>query len=448
MNENLKELSKDDLISLTTPQKKDSTFFERSDLANEIISHKPNFLEKWALLVFLILLLLLVAGTHFVRYPDIVNAKAVLTGTNAPKEIIARQTGKLTTLLVTNNQTVKQGEILGWIESNADTRQVIDLSERLDAAARHLETGNPGGIKPILLGKRLHLGELQASYQVFISAWQKYEDHLVNGFFAKRKDMLYSDISSLKAMKGKISEQISITSEENSLAVKTFEMNKKLFNDKVISAEEYRQAQNILLNKQKIDPQMAINLISQDNQIRDKQKEIDQLDHDIQQQQLLFEQSLQTLRSQVSEWLLQYTIQSPAAGLVEFTLPLQPNQHLEQGKLLGYVNPPDSKFYIEIKLAQNNFGKIDTGMKVQLRFDAYPYQEVGYIPGKLSHLSNVATDSGFLGTVQLTNGLVTNQKRTVQYKAGLTAQALIITKDVSLLERLYYAIVKATSTSK
>lgn len=255
-------------------------------------------------------------------------------------------------------------------------------------------------------------------------------------------------IAALEGMKGKTAAQKNLTQQENELAKKTFEMNDILYKEKVISAEEYRQAQAALMNKQKAEPQMDATILSQQNQVRDKQKEIDQLNHDIFQQQKIFEQALHTLKSNVDEWLRQYTIPAPVDGQVVFVLPLQQNQYIDQGKLLGYVNPPDSKYYAEVRLAQNNFGKVDTGMKVQLRFDAYPYQETGFVPGTLNYISKVAIDSGFLGTVRLDKGLITNQDKKLQYKPGLKAQALVITKDMRLLERLYYNIVKSTSLNK
>ena len=103
---------------------------------------------------------------------------------------------------------------------------------------------------------------------------------------------------------------------------------------------------------------------------------------------------------------------------------------------------------MELSLPQNNLGKVDTGMQVQLRFDAYPYQEVGFVKGKLNYMSPIASDSGFLATVNLQNGLHTNLNKTIQYKNGLQAQALIITKDMRLLERIYYSVVKSVSPGK
>jgi len=58
-------------------------------------------------------------------------------------------------------------------------------------------------------------------------------------------------------------------------------------------------------------------------------------------------------------------------------------------------------------------------MKVQLRFDAYPYQESGFVSGTLNNISKVALDSGFLGTVKLEKGLLTNHNNEFQFKTVL-----------------------------
>ena len=91
----------------------------RSDAISEIISRRPRFTERWALFIFMIILLLLSAGTWFIKYPDVIQANATLTAANAPKEIITRQEGKLDQLFVNNDDNVVQGQTIAWIESSA-----------------------------------------------------------------------------------------------------------------------------------------------------------------------------------------------------------------------------------------------------------------------------------------------------------------------------------------
>jgi len=437
-------LSADDLREASV----NNNLSERSEETQEIIAARPGFVEKWALFIFLLLLLLLIGGTWLVKYPDTLQGAAVLTGNNAPKEIIAKESGRLTALFVKNNQQVSRGEIMGWLESTASAKEVIDLAERLKNSTRLLANGPAGSVSALFNNRFENLGELQLPYQTFVAAWQQYNDYLVNGYYYKRKHMLHSDITSLQSIRQMSDTQRSLSQKDNELGKKSFEMNESLFKDKVISAEEYRVAQSALISKQLILPQMDANRIIQDNQIRDKQKEIDQLNHDIIQQQKTFEEALQTLKSAVSDWLKRYTLQAPADGQVVFVLPVQQYQYIEQGKLLGYVTPPDTAYYAQVRLSQYNFGKLDTGMVVQLRFDAYPYQEMGFVTGKLDYISRVAIDSGFLGTIKLDKGLITNQNKEIPYKSGLKAQAIIITRDMRLLNRLYYSIVKTTSMNK
>ncbi len=419
----------------------------RSEMAQEIISRKPASFEKWALLIFLSILLLIIAVAGFIRYPDIIEGTALLTGKNAPKEVVTRFNGRLTGLFVENNQVVKANQVLGWIEGAADPKEVIKLSENLDSAAKLLANDHLEELSGLFIYRMENLGELQGGYQTFITAWQQFNDYLINGFFVKRKDMLLHDIGSLQHIRQKTIEQKELKIEENKLAKKTFEMNEVLYKEKIISEEEYRTAQSIYMNKLVTIPQLEATISSQDNMIRDKQKEINQVEHDILQQQKLFEQALFTLKSAAEDWIIRFVLRSPVDGKVAFTLPLQENQFVEQGKLLAYITPEDAGYYAEVKLAQHNFGRVDTGMKVQLRFDAFPYQEVGFIPGKLGYLSGTAIDSGFLGRVELPS-LSTSRNKEIPFKNGLKARALVITRDMSLLQRIYYGITRSLEMNK
>jgi cytochrome c biogenesis protein ResB len=55
----------------------------RSTAVNEIIANKPGFLIRWANLIFLLILLLILAAVFFIRYPDVVPAAGRLVQSNA-----------------------------------------------------------------------------------------------------------------------------------------------------------------------------------------------------------------------------------------------------------------------------------------------------------------------------------------------------------------------------
>jgi|SRR5690625_374645 len=92
--------------------------------------------------------------------------------------------------------------------------------------------------------------------------------------------------------------------------------------------------------------------------------------------------------------------------------------------------------------SQHNFGKVLVGQPVQLRVPSYPYEQFGILNGRLSYTSKVASDSGFLGRVDLPNGLYTEYYKKNQFRSGLRATAIIISKPMRLLEHFYYNMKK------
>ncbi|HEX9511694.1 MAG TPA: HlyD family efflux transporter periplasmic adaptor subunit [Puia sp.] len=418
---------------------------KRADAVQEIISRQPSFIERWALLLFLLVLLLLFAGTWFIKYPDMIQANATLTAANAPKEILVRQDGKLTTLFVANDSDVKQGGTIGWIESTASHKEVLLLYSLLDSGERLLSRNETERVSALFRNEFLNLGELQASYQQFISSLQQFNDYLVNGYYYKRKRVLFEDLAYLQKMHQSIDMQKQLVQQDFALAQETVDANNSLYNDKVISKQDLRDQKSKLVGKQLSIPQLEATLLTNENTQASKEKEIDELEHAISQQKTIFRQALETLRSLAGDWKKRYIITAPIEGKVVFIVPLQENQFMQSGKTIGYVNPPDSKYYAQITLPQSNFGKVDTGQKVQFRFDAYPYQEFGFILGRLKYISKVPSDSGFLATVELPNGLITNYNKTIQYRNGLRSQALIVTRDARLIQRFYYNFIKGTS---
>ncbi|NLR62642.1 HlyD family efflux transporter periplasmic adaptor subunit [Chitinophaga polysaccharea] len=381
---------------------------QRSEMVQEIISHKPGFLERWALYLFLIILLSLFSTTWFIKYPDIIEANAVLTATNAPKEIIVRQEGRLVNLLTFNRKKVKKNELLGLMESNASHQEVLELSMQIDSCITLFNHGRFEKVVRYFSRHHNNLGEIQQPYGDFIKSLQQFDDYVVNGFYARKTETLRQDATSMDQAKLTLQQQLELTEQDVKLAEESYNMNKELFDGKVIAKEEFRNEKSKFVNKKMSIPQLTASLISNESQKRDKLKEIDQLQHDYLQQKVLFQQAIQSLKNVVDEWKRKYVIMAPIAGEVVLNVPLQENQFLLQGKTLGYIDPGFSQYFAEISLPQTNLGKIDTGLQVQLRFAAYPYQEVGFVKGTINYVSKIASDSGFMATVRLDNGLVTN----------------------------------------
>lgn len=417
----------------------------RSQSAQDVLSKKSGFIEKWALGLFILILTLLLAGSWFIHYPDTVTAIATLNARNAPKEIYSRTEGRLTKLLIRNDQDVKAGQIIGIIESTASSQEVLALSDKLSVSLQMLSEKKFREVSANFDSTYRSLGELQTAYQQFTLSLQSFNDYMVNDFYAQKAKMLQEDIHSIEALNDNFSQQLALSKQDLELSKESFDINAQLQQDKVISKEELKNYQSRLIGKKISIPVLDAALINNNSRLREKRQELNLLTHDMAQQEILLAQALQTLKSQVCEWIKRYIITAPVAGKIVFPSLIEENQFIQNNKLIAFVNPAEPRFYAEVYVSQMNSGKIDTGQRVFLRFDAYPFQEFGQVPGKLVYISGIATDSGFYSIVDIEGELFTTRRKHIQYKNGLKATVVIVTSDRSLLERLYHNIVKETS---
>ncbi len=413
-----------------------------SNEVQEIISYRPVWILRNGITLFMLIITCLIVVTYFIQYPDVVNTKAKLTSINAPKEVITKTAGKLIKLFAKEGEQKIQGEVLGYMESTANNEEVILLSKNIDTATILFNKNNLQASLSFLQNNYSNLGELQQNYQIFSTTYQTFKNYLSNGFYIRKKAMLSNDLSFLQKMHSNLLNQKGLNTEDLTLQQQTFDANESLKNDKIISALDYRNETSKLISKKLTLPQISSAIISNEAQQNEKLKEIAELENVIAQQKSIFNQSLNTFKSQIDGWKQKYLLIAPTSGKIAFATFLQENQQLQANQIICFINPENTQYYAEVYIPQTNFGKVQKGQEVLLKFPSYPFQEYGSVKGKIDFISNISTDSGYLAKVVLQQGLNTNYNRQVQFRDGLLAQGEIITKDMRLLERFYQNVIK------
>ncbi len=417
----------------------------RSEEVTEILSVKPPFLVTWGITIFFIVLVGIVAACWFIRYPDVVPAKAKLTSINAPKEIKTKTDGKLEALLVAEDQVVKKGAVLGYLESRANAEEIISLSKLVDSIQKMLSDNQVLAAAGLFQKPLLHLGEVQHDYQVFLSALYVFRQYLAAGFYPQKRRMIQKDFNYLQKLNDNLQQQLVKQRESLALQQEDFAASEYLKKEKVISATEYRTEKSKLISKELGIPQIESSLLSNENSRNEKQKELMELENQIAQQKNIFIQSLNTFKVEIDDWKAKFLLIAPIEGRIAFATFIQQNQQLQASQLVCFINPGNSQYYAELYMPQSNFGKIRLQQKVLLKLPAYPYQEYGKLEGRLQFISNIPTDSGYLAKVSLRQNLQTNYQKQVQFRNGLTAEAEIVTRDLRLLERFYFSLKSAVT---
>ncbi|WP_341841539.1 HlyD family secretion protein [Chitinophaga caseinilytica] len=409
--------------------------FMRSDAMEEIFSSKPGWMERRALWFYTGILAAILVTAWFIRYPDIIDASGTLTAYNAPKELLPYESGRIIRLFAQNNSRVPAGATIAWLQSTADHATVLRLREIVQKSTELAMAGNgESSLRAIPTGME-HLGELQQNYRELMQTVQQYRGYLNEGFYMRKNAVLKRDMERLQLELATIRKQQLISQQDLTIARERYQVQEKLLKEKVTSNDEFRNHHSNYLSKEIAANQYDLSILSAETRLSEKRQEVDALAQDLERNASAYLHLLEVLGSKIEDWRKRYTIIAPVEGEIAFVMPLQENQYVTQGKVLGYVSPAGNTQYIEVNLAQENFGKIDTGMQVLLQFQAYPFHEFGHVPGRVSYISSVPSDSGFLASIRLEQGLLTNRNQQLPYKNGLRVKARIITRNLRLLER-------------
>lgn len=404
---------------------------------------KLNKLAKYGTIITCIILVIVALFTWLIRYPETVNSEAKLTGTNAPKPIIAHLSGRLQLLLKKNGDQVKKDDIIGCVETTADIDEVLKFENFVDTLYMLVNSDNSDGIQEIMRQSFSGLGELQSDYQGFMQSYLPYRDYVLGDYARRKKDLLNKDINMVNKSRQVLREQEVLSQQDLELNYTTLDKNKKLLEEQIISEQEYRELVSQHLNKKMSEPQMKSEYINKESQLNAINKELVEIDNMVATHKTEFRQAVYNMKSRIDEWKQQHLLIASEGGKLSFSRFLQENQVVEGGQVLAYITPEHSSVYMETLVPQSNFGKVTTGQKVILRFEAYPWQEFGTLTGTIDYISPIPVDSGYyLAKIQLPEKLVTNHHKEIPFVEGLKAQSEIVTKDMRLAESLYYDLVK------
>ncbi|MDN5285034.1 MAG: HlyD family efflux transporter periplasmic adaptor subunit [Mucilaginibacter sp.] len=408
-----------------------------SDDIQDIISASPPWLLRWGITLFFMIIMLILGLSAFIKYPDIIKTQLKITSLDAPKSIVAKVSGKLSTLLVVNDQTVMTDQPLGYLESTANHKDVLDLIEQLRQLQQQELTGKP--ITDWVFSKKsnYNFGELQVAYQTFIQNFLDYLATINSGVFIKRKAFLQQDLINLQKQAKQLTVQKSLQQHDFKLAAEEYEMHKNLALEDAETKAELRGAESNYLNKQSPLVQIDASIIASASNYAAKQKEILELDNQMIEEKTKFMQALNSLISQAEEWKGKYVLTASQPGKVSLAGNIQKNQVLQSGQDVFYINPGSDNFFGEMAIPQINMGKVKTKQVVLIKLKSYPFEEYGMIRGQINTIDDVPyRDSIFLSKVDFIQKKGTDFKKEIHLKQGMLADAEIITENATLLQRI------------
>ncbi len=414
----------------------------RSEEVQEILSYVPNWMIRWGNTLLLLLLLMVLFITWFVKYPDVISTEVMITTTIPPEKVYAKTSGQIETLLKNDGDVIQKNETIAIIENSADYKDVFLLKSILDTLLVDVNNFS----FPLHSVPPLVLGDVTTSYAIFEN---NYSEYYLNITLNPYKNKSFANRFSLIEAKGRfqvLKSQKELNLKELKFRRKDVVRQKILFDKGVISAKEYEQKQIEILQAEKSYKSLESSISQTRELINNSQKDLKStsIEKTMNDSRLLKKtiQSYYQLKKSIKDWEKQFVLKSSIKGNVSFLSFRNENQTVKTGDLVFTIIPANNSSYVgKINAPAANSGKIKIKQRVQIKLASFPSDEFGEINGSVKTISIVPDEKGnYLIDVELPKELITTYGKTIEFKHEMKGIAEIVTEDLRLIERFFYQL--------
>ncbi len=419
-------------------------YLENEDMfSNNYIENIPSKRIRtlsWGIFLSLCVVLLL-AG--IVQYPDTETVSVTLTTKVQRGHLIARTAGNIHFLQPEGVETQPNTPI-AVIESTADYKDIISIDSIVKLQLRILDSTL---VDTTNFKITFRLGELKDYFLDFYNAKKNLEMAVHNGVTAKtieglkKQKQFAIDLLSISNKQLGIEQSITQTREE------LYKNTQNSYSDNASTQEEYLQDKLLFLNQLRSEQNANLNIKNIAEQLSNISTTLNKEELDYNRKILLyryeFVSSAYQLLNKIEEWKARYLLTSNIAGRLIFLKEWRNNQFVNTGDEVATIIPDNEEYFCYGFVHPKSLSKMENGQKVNINFDGYTTFEHGTIDGRLEHFNKVNNDSIIRVFIALPNGLSTTQGNTIKFVHELKGMGQIITKEKSILYRLFEKIAKA-----
>jgi HlyD family secretion protein len=409
----------------------------RSDSVEEIISKPPRWIVRWGVTMFFALIVLLLAFSWFVKYPDVVRAPLTLTTRNVPATLMARASGKITGVFFQEGDSVSAGDLVAVIENPANYREVLKADSLLAGTRDWNEAIRSG----IFQQNFAQLGGINSLYSSFLSKLSEYADYLEKDYDGQKIRSLRKQLNFYDQLVHQQKKQAALQEQQYTIAQAQYRRDSALWSQKVLSDKDFEESKKAYLRELSTTESMQTTLVqTMLNQTTVEQELIAselQRNGTINKYHLALDELKTNIGAAIAAWKQEFLLISNIDGKVTFSKVWQTGQNVQPGEAVATVIPYHETSTIGIiLLPPAGSGKVKVGHRVNITLDNFPYLEYGMLTGKVKSISTVPADNNFRVEIEFPEGLKTNYGKDIPADREFSGTAEIVTDDRRLLIRL------------
>lgn len=413
---------------------------KRSEEVADIIDRMPTGWTRLVVAIIIVIVVTTVTLGCIIKYPDTVTGQISITGEIAPVRLISSASGRLH-LLIDNNTEVKEGTCIGYIESGTVYKDIL----RLDSLCKMM----PEKGTKIDIPDYLELGALSVYYNDFILSYIKYDQLRETKVYDNMRRMLRNQQLSNKQVSRNLNKEIDLNNAVLINLHRQYVADSVLHKSGALSDEELSQQYNSLLSHKQSDIELRITELVKQSEIKSIDIELAKVDVTVMEEltssfnTMLAKYNI--LMNQIRQWKEMYLFISPIDGLLQYQGFWRNNTFISASSEVFSISPVKNRMIGELLIPAGGAGKVKVGQDVNVKLADYPYNEYGYVRGKVEILStlthNIESSEGtvkaYLATVSFPQGLKSNYGKRLQLNFESVGIGEIITEKRRLIQRLF-----------
>ena len=397
----------------------------------EIMQEIPGRLLRWGLTIIFLIFASIIVGSYFFTFKEIVSAPLIITTTNPPAPIIAKSSGRIARWFVSDGQQIKQGEEVALIKNSislADFRHAEKVLAQID-------TTEVKSSLDIVLPGNLMLGELQDNYIRCRNHRESYRDYLAENYLPEKIELLSRQMQKQREHYQLSLKQQKMMEQELEISKKGLERHQSLLDKGGVSESQIEEAEARVIQSERSYTGFVASLKSAEITMINQERSLLELQEQhhatIKQFEMDILNDIRTLKNQFKAWKDNYLMTSPIDGKVTLTTFWSENHVVTASERLATVVPGDSSVVIcRAVVPSAGIGKVEKGQPIHVKLAGYPYMEHGMLPGKVSAVSLVPEEQGYIVGITLSEGMISSYSEQLKLVQEMDGTAEIITKEM------------------
>ena len=410
----------------------------RSDEFQEIVQQSPRWMIRSGISLIFGIILLLLLGSYFFRYPDVINANIVVLSENPPAYLAARTTARIDSIIVSDQQIVSDNQIIAILESTANFQDAMKLKEMLLRMEPFMLTFDT--LSSVQPETDLQLGDIQSDYSSFVRLHNDYFAFLRLKLYPRKIKALRQQVAMNRIYYNRLWAEKQDMEADYRISNMQFKRDSALQLKGVLSDLDLEKSKTLYIQK-KYNLNVAKTKLAE-TQTASLKLEQDVVDAEMEfadqkkkAQNILIE-AMNILKSRLVYWEQSFVIRTPIEGRVSFTNFWSKNQQVKKDEIVFTVIPEKQSLIIgRISLPVKGAGKVAVGQKVNIRFENFPYMEYGFIRGSVKSISLIPNNENYIVEVDLPQDMLTNYNIQLKFSQEMKGSAEIITEDLRLIQR-------------